>query len=202
MPMKNSRKIVSRFVVVLIILQLLVILLSWIVAAVFPSVPVRSMLSNGGIRWMFSHLTESITSPLMVWILLYSMVWGTFRASGLQRLSLRDMTFRKRLALRTIIVETVIAVLLLLLFTVVPHAILLSISGALITHEFLMHMVPLIALYLLIISITYGSITRRFKSVSIITDSIASGICSTSRIWVPYILVMMLVHSFIYVFSA
>ena len=199
--MKNSRKILSSLVVVLIILQLLVILLSWIVSAVLPAAPLRSMLSNGGIRWMFANFTDSLTSPVMVWIILYSMVWGTYRNSGLRQLSLHNLTFRKRLAFRTIIVETIIAVALLLMLTVVPHAVLLSISGTLITPEFFMGLLPLGALYILIISITYGSITRRYKTVSSITDSIAYGICSTSRIWVFYILIMLLVSSLEYVFT-
>lgn len=199
MPMKVSRKFESVLVVSLIAALLLVIFLSWIVAAVFPTAPVHSLLSDVGIRWLFGSITESISSPLVVWIIIYSMVWGAFCGSGLKDVRLHDLTFRKRLALRTIAVETLLAILLLLFLTAVPHAILLSVTGSLFTHRFLMGMVPVTAIFLMVIIITYGTITRSFRSVSSVTDSIASGISATSRIWIPYILVMLLVHSLMFV---
>lgn len=197
--MKNSSRIISALVIVLILAQLVVILLSWILAATMPFAPIRSLLSDGGVRWMFCSFTESLASPLVIWILIYSMVWGAYRDSGMISISLSNLTFRKRLALRTIAVETLIFVALLLLFTVAPHAILLSITGALFTNEFFMGLIPTIAIFLMTIVITYGTITRNFTSVSSILDSISHGITSTSHIWVPYILTMLLIHSILYV---
>lgn len=198
--MRNSRRIVSVVVVGLIIVQLLLIFMSWIIAAIMPGAPIHSLLNEGGIRWMFNSFTDSVMNPLVVWILIYSMVWGVYRDSGLPSFTLKNMTFRKRLALRTIIVETVLFLAVMLFFTVAPHAALLSITGSLFTHDFIMGLIPTVAIFFITITITYGTITRSYTSVSSILDSISKGISSTSRIWVPYILIMLLVHSVMYVF--
>lgn len=194
---KNSFQ--SYLVIFLLVAEALLIFMSWLLTAAIPSVSINSMLSASGIRWMFGSFTESVTSPLVIWIIIYSMVWGAFKASGLRDLSFHNLTFRYRLALRTIAFEIILAIGLILAFTVVPHAVLLSISGSLFTIPFFMGLIPSLAIFLLVIIITYGSITRKFVSVKSITDSMASGICSTSRVWVPYILIMLLIKSAEYV---
>ena len=199
--MKVNRKYESVLVVALIIALLLVIFLSWIIAAVFPAAPIRSLLSDVGLRWLFGSFTECVMNPLVVWIIVYSMVWGIYCGSGLGELRLKDLTFRKRLALRTIAVETILALSLLLFLTAAPHAILLSVTGSLFTHHFVMSMIPTAAIFLMIIIITYGTITRNFRSVSSITDCMASGISGTSRIWLPYMLIMLLVNSVLFVIN-
>lgn len=164
-----------------------------------PGLPIRSLLNEGGIRWMFNSFTDRVMSPVVIWIIIYSMVWGVYRDSGLPVLSLRNLTFRKRLALRTIIAETVIAVITLLFLTITPHAVLLSITGSLLTKEFLMGLIPTAAIYLFVVCVTYGSITRSFTSVHSVLDSMSRGISLTSFIWPAYILLMLLAHSVIYV---
>ena len=177
----------------------MVLLLSWIVAAAIPMLPIHSLLNDGGIRWMFNSFTSSVMSPMVIWIIIYSMVWGVYRGSGLTELKLRNLSFRKRLAIRTIIVETLLVIVTLLFLTLPSHAVLLSITGSLFTHDFIMGMIPTIAFYLLMVCITYGSITRNFPSVVSVLDAISRGFISTSWIWTPYILFMLLIHSIIYV---
>ncbi len=198
--MKNRDRIMSVITVVLIVAQLLLVLLSWIIAAALPSAPIRSLLNDGGVRHMFYSFTDSLMSPVVIWILLYSMVYGIWRGSRLSSLDVSNLTFRKRLAMRTIIFETVIYIAIMLIFTVIPHAILLSVTGSLITLDFFNGLIPNIALFLAIIFITYGSITRNFSSVSSVLHSISDGISSSSFIWTPYILFMLFMHSVIYVF--
>ena len=66
--MKTSRKFEPVLVISLIVALLLVIFLSWIITAVFPRAPIRSLLNDVGIRWLFGSFTDSVSSPLEKYI--------------------------------------------------------------------------------------------------------------------------------------
>ena len=45
-------------------LQLLLILASWIVSAVFPSSPIHALIGSGGLRWFIGTFANNLASPL------------------------------------------------------------------------------------------------------------------------------------------
>ena len=61
----------------------MVVILSWILGALFPESGIRTMLSGEAIRWLCSHFVEFCSSPLLVWLLLLAMSAGVFRCSGI-----------------------------------------------------------------------------------------------------------------------
>ena len=50
-------------VLVLLTAQLALILLSWVLTAAFPELPIRSLLSSEGIRWFFGCFSDNQLSP-------------------------------------------------------------------------------------------------------------------------------------------
>lgn len=87
----------------------------------------RSLLSPEGIRWFFGTFTTNLQSPWLVWLLLISIAWGTLRASGL--LKYDHKVYRQRNALRLVCLEFVLFIGVMLLLTLIPHAILLNVMG-------------------------------------------------------------------------
>ena len=106
--MKNS---LPRIALVLCVLWVVLVLLSWVLTAVMPNIAMRSLLSAEGIRWFFGHFTQSLATPLLVWLVLGLIACGTLRASGLLALR-RPLGFRERFALRKKFLDKLILPLL------------------------------------------------------------------------------------------
>ena len=79
--MYKKKSILSVMAVVLAVLQLATVLFSWIVSSAIPSLPCRSMLSSEGIRWFMGSFVDNVSSPLLVWLILFVMAYGTFTHS-------------------------------------------------------------------------------------------------------------------------
>ena len=114
--------------VTLFVAQLLVMLVSWLLSAVFPDSGIRSLLSAEGLRWFFGHFSYLLATPLLVCLLLLSMAYGVFCRCGL--LSYQH-SYRERRALTMTLLLAAVAVILLLLMAAVPHAVMLSATGSL-----------------------------------------------------------------------
>ena len=70
------RNKLGYIVLVLLIAQLALILLSWLLTAAFPELPMRSMLSSEGIRWFFGSFVSNQLSPLLVYFIMTVMAAG------------------------------------------------------------------------------------------------------------------------------
>ncbi|MDY6247990.1 MAG: ABC transporter permease, partial [Prevotella sp.] len=81
------RRIVNYLVLALIVAQIALVLVSWLVTAAWPELPMHSLLSSGGIRWLFASLTQNLLTPVLVWLMFGCMAYGVLRESSL--LSLR-----------------------------------------------------------------------------------------------------------------
>ena len=98
--MKN--KLLGIVAVVLLLLQVAVIIVSWLVSAAMPDVPIHSLLSSEGIRWFFGTFVDNLLTPLLVWLLLLSMAWSTVSKSRLlSSWNDRTVSTGRRMALRT-----------------------------------------------------------------------------------------------------
>ena len=71
------KRILPYIALALALAQLLLILTSWVWSAAMPLSGVRSMLSSEGIRWFLGHFAELMASPVLVWILLGAMAYGS-----------------------------------------------------------------------------------------------------------------------------
>lgn len=157
----------------------LVLILSWLLKAVWPEWPLRPLLSEEGVRWLFGHFTTNLLSPLLVWLLLglcaISALRGSQLPGAIRRLgSWSMMSYRERLALRSVLFELALVLVVLLLLTVPSHAILLNVSGSLFPSSFSASIFAVVCLALITASLTYALIAADGKKTGsifhILTD--------------------------------
>lgn len=197
--MKHKFFAISIFI--FIVLQILVILGSWFVTVVFPTLPVRSMLSSEGIRWFLGQYTSNLASPLLVWLVLAGMTYGALRSSGLSRaiVYFSNISYRQRFALKVVVAELIFFAIVLFLMTFLPQAILLSVTGELFPSSFSRSLIPFVCFLLTLFSITYGLINASFSSLTDIFCSLTSGITAISPWLVIYVFVIQLYYSILFV---
>ena len=197
-----NKRFMAFTALVLLLAELVLILLSWILFAIGEE-EVRSLLSSEGIRWFVGGFTTMVSSPLLVWLIILLMAFGTFQKSGL--ISLTDasyqMTYRDKTALRVAIVFLLAYIVVILLLTVIPHAILLSATGALFPSPFSRSIVPLTAFGIALVSIIYGIMSGRLRDIKDILDALSFGISKGAPVFVLYILIIQFVRSMLFVFS-
>ena len=182
---------------VLLCAEALLIILSWILSTTMTE-GVRSLLSSEGIRWFFGSFTGIIASPLLVWLLLSLIAIGSVQKSGL---TAWKRHYRDRLALRVATVSLLIYLTLIALLTFLPHAILLSATGDLFPSAFSRSLVPIIAFGICVLSITYGVVSGRLKSLSSVIHSLSYGIEKGAVLLVLYILLIQFYESLRFVFG-
>ena len=203
-------------VLVLVTAQLALILLSWLITAAFPELPIRSLLSSEGVRWFFGSFTANQLTPLLAWFItavmavgacVRSRLWAAFctKMSGL--LHRRDSTdgrqglhYRERIGLRLALAEFMVYVVIMLLLTVVPHAILLSVTGALFPSAFSSTLIPSLSFVLIVMSLSYGVASGTVDSVARMHRVLVGGLEAGARIVPAYVIGVQLYMSLLYVF--
>lgn len=188
---------------ILLISETLLFILSWLLSATRME-GVRSLLSSEGIRWFFGSWQTIVASPLLVWLLLCLIAWGCVRKSGLYLLTSspsHPFTFRDKLALRVSIVFLVIYLIILALLTLTPHAILLSATGHLFPSAFSRSLVPVIAFGVCLVSVTFGLVSGRLRSLSDILNALSTGIAHGAPLIVVYLFAIQLYESLRFVFG-
>lgn len=191
-------KICAYAMLLLALAQVILVLLSWLITAAMPDVFPRSMLSPEGIRWFFGSFTDNLESPWLVWLLLISIAWGTLQGSGI--LHYDRTIYRHRNALRLVSVEFVLFLSVILLLTIVPHAILLNVMGGIEASSFSRSILPYICLAIIVMSLSFGVVSNRFMGVEAIGEALSDGIRQAAPYFVIYILVNQLYSSIEYLF--
>lgn len=203
-------------VLMLVTAQLALILLSWLITAAFPELPIRSLLSSEGVRWFFGSFTANQLTPLLAWFITAAMavgacvrsrLWAAFctKMSGL--LHRRDSTdgrqglhYRERIGLRLALAEFMVYVVIMLLLTVVPHAILLSVTGELFPSAFSSSLIPSLSFVLIVMSLSYGVASGTVDSVARMHRVLVGGLEAGARIVPAYVIGVQLYMSLLYVF--
>lgn len=203
-------------VLVLVTAQLALILLSWLITAAFPELPIRSLLSSEGVRWFFGSFTANQLTPLLAWFITAAMavgacvrsrLWAAFctKMSGL--LHRRDSTdgrqglhYRERIGLRLALAEFMVYVVIMLLITVVPHAILLSVTGELFPSAFSSSLIPSLSFVFIVMSLSYGVASGTVDSVARMHRVLVGGLEAGARIVPAYVIGVQLYMSLLYVF--
>ena len=191
-------KICAYAMLLLALAQVILVLLSWLITAAMPDVFPRSMLSPEGIRWFFGSFTDNLESPWLVWLLLISIAWGTLQGSGI--LHYDRTIYRHRNALLLVSVEFVLFLSVILLLTIVPHAILLNVMGGIEASSFSRSILPYICLAIIVMSLSFGVVSNRFMGVEAIGETLSDGIRQAAPYFVIYILVNQLYSSIEYLF--
>ena len=149
------------------------ILLSWLLTAAFPELPMRSVLSSEGIRWFFGSFVDNLLSPLLIYLITIMIAYGAFLRSRLfttTRMMLSNIKnrltnapqktykfhYRENVGLRIALAELIAYIIIMMLLTTVPHAILLSVTGQLFPSSFSSSFIPSLSFLITIMSLTYG----------------------------------------------
>ena len=188
------RKVVDYLVVALAAALFLLILVSWFVTAAWPDLPMRSLLSSEGIRWLFGSFAQNLLTPLLAWLVLGSVAYGTVVSSGLAELR-RPITFRQRSALQFVAIEALIFLAVLLLLTLIPQAPLLSATGQLFPSALSDGLVPFVCFAVTVMALTFGFTTGRLTTLRDMVRSLTVGFEKWSSLFSLYILGMELYAS-------
>ena len=88
-----------------------------------------------------------------------------------------------------------------LALTLLPHAVLLSVTGQLFPSSFSRSLVPMTVLVVIILSAVYGKLCGKFNGIFDIFKALCQGIAKAAPIFLPLILAEELWHVILYVFS-
>lgn len=196
----KSNHLLAWLAFLLAVGQVLLILASWLLTAAMPDSFSRSLLSAGGIRWFFGRFVDNIESPLLVWLLLLSFVYGVVDHSGI--LHYKASEYRQRIAMRLALFEGIFFILLMLALVMAPHAILLNVMGGLFPSSFSASLVPYCCLSLMVMSVSYGVMSDRMKNVVSVYEAIVFGTGKSGGLLLIYVIGAQLYHSIIFLFSA
>ncbi len=188
---------------ILILAQMALFVISWLLSATRQE-GVHSLLSSEGIRWFFGSFILVMASPLLVWLILCLIALGSLQKSGLLSCLLRrpwHLTYRERIALRATAFVMIVYLVVICLLTMLPHAILLSVTGHLFPSPFSHSLIPIIAFGISILSIVFGMMSGRLHSLSDILESLSCGISYGASYIVIYIFAMQLIASIWFVFG-
>lgn len=196
----KSNHLLAWLAFLLAVGQVLLILASWLLTAALPDSFSRSLLSAGGIRWFFGRFVDNIESPLLVWLLLLSFVYGVVDHSGI--LHYKASEYRQRIAMRLALFEGIFFILLMLALVMAPHAILLNVMGGLFPSSFSASLVPYCCFSLMVMSVSYGVMSDRMKNVVSVYEALVSGTGKSGGLLLIYVIGAQLYHSIIFLFSA
>lgn len=192
----KTKQVLTWLTIVAAMAELVLVLTSWLLSAMMVG-GVRSLLSSEGIRWFFGSFADVLATPCLVWILLLAMSGGCLWRS---RLMLGPQTFRDKTALRTTVAVLLVYIVIVLLLTVVPHAILLSATGRLLSSPFSRAVIPIVAFGILLTAAVYGRMSGRFTSVTDVFDALSAGIARCASLFIVYVMLMQLYESILFVF--
>ena len=201
MKSKQLQRHLGVFIIILVVAQLMIILLSWLLSAALPDLSVHSLLSSEGIRWFFGQFSSNIATPLTAWLIVAVIAYGCLSSCGILKLK-HPLDFRQRVAIRFVVFEIGVFVAIILLLTLMPHAVLLSIDGDICSGSLANSIIPYLSLVVCLTSITYAYLSGRCNTKAELFDMLCEGNRQLSPLFIIYVLLTQLVYSVLYVLSA
>lgn len=191
---KRMKKVITYTVVVLIVVQVITVLASWLVTAMMPELSWHSMLSSEGIRWFFGQFVRLQLSPLLLWLTIGSMAYGAVTDCGITRLR-RPLSYSDRLALRWALITALTGVIVMILLVALPHALLLSVTGDLFPSAFSRSLIPFLCLQTIISALTFGVLSGRLPDVYSCIAAVTHGMAKAAPLFLIEVLGMELYRS-------
>jgi aminobenzoyl-glutamate transport protein len=192
-----NKRLIALACVAFGVAELLLVILSWLLSATRLD-GVRSLISSEGIRWFVGEFTYTLASPLLVWLLLALVAMGCLQRSGLMS---RGRGYRDRVALRVSLSFIIIYVVIICLLTLMPHAILLSVTGSLFPSAFSRALVPIICFGVGVLSISFGMVSGRLHTLTDILDALTFGLQQGAPLIILYIMFFQFYASLLFVFG-
>ena len=179
-------KAATYIVILLSASQLILILLSWLITAAYPDKTVHSLLSSEGIRWYFGRFVDNLQTPVLVWLLLLGMAWGALDKCGI--FHYQPSLYRHRLAMRLVIAEIALCIVVMLLLTAIPHG------------SFSASIIPVLSFMAVVAGGSFGLLSGHYQGFSELVDSLSEGLRHIAVLFVLYVLGAQLYASLHFVF--
>ena len=204
MRSKRYNSIVGSILVVIVAIQVMLFLVSWLISAASPDTTVHSLLSSEGIRWIFGTFVDNVASQGVAWIILMSMAYWMMKESHITNYVLTpkdERTYRQTFAMRMVFALTAAFAVIVALVAFIPHAPLLSVTGKLFPSSFSLFIIPLAAFYIIICAAMYGLLTGSLRNVGELAAALCKGIATSAPVILIYVFGVELIRSIEYVFS-
>lgn len=189
-------KMLTYIVVALAVMQVMLVIGSWLASILCPAMEVRSMISGEGARWFLGSYTTFLASAPTSWLVMVGVTWGVMSRSGMKScLYGRRRKYRERLALYSSVVVLAVYAVAIALLVAVPHAVLLSADGNLFPSPFSRSIVPVMCFGIFISSAVYGIISGNTPRPADVISAMLSGIASVAPLLVIWLFLSQFVMS-------
>ncbi len=146
-----------------------------------------------------------VLTPVLAWVLLFSIAFGAFEKSGLGAVILpflhkQPLSYRQRHALFAVGGELLFFIAVMLLLTCVPHAMLLGITGTFYPSPFSTGIIPFSAFVMTVASVTYGLVSGNMTDFDGIFAGLSFGVKKFAVFYPVYVLAVQFYYSVKYVF--
>lgn len=181
----------------LIVIEALLILLSWIVYVAMPEAGVRSLLSGEGLRVLLSGYISELSAGGLGLLVLMAVGGGAVVRSGFLKalFNRSSLDFRHRFALQMCYAEVLIAVAAVLVMVFIPHSPMLSVTGHYYPGPLLYGLYSCLVLILLVVSYTYAGFGGDITDYDRAADIVTYGLRHTAWIIVLYLIIVELYSS-------
>lgn len=200
----SAFRCVSSTCLLLLVLQVVLVLGSWIVRTIDPASTIRSLMSGEGIRWYIGHFASLLASPLLVDMLLCALAYGVWTQGGMSRVCQdvrrgEQLSYRRHHALYAAAVVWAVLLLLTAWLTLSPHALLLSVTGTLADSSFSRGLIPLLAFAFTFSSMAYGLSAGILQSWHDVMHAMCRGLSAWAPAIVLYLFATQGYHALCYV---
>ena len=202
------RKWIYDLTLLMVVANIILILASWLLSAAMPTIPMRSLLSPGGIRWYLGTFTVRMANPELIYIIIIAIAWESLSKSNLYSTLFHSFTSQRQelssqqlFALRTTCGVFLVEIITVLCLILMPHAVLLSITGDIIPSSFSRGFVPILSFMVTSCAILFSLLSGKMHSIYDVGQSMTS-----AGIWIMPLLLLYIVcndffRSFAYVFA-
>lgn len=198
--MKHSNNTSARIAIVLLVIQLMLMLVSWLINAAAPHLPLRSLLSSEGVRWLFGNFTQNVLSPVLAYAIYVSAAYGVFKSCLMKKRNNDGNNIPKNSIWSKWHLLMIIPLGVLAVLTIPRHAILRGVDGTLCSSSFFRALIPIFATLVIIWAIISGASKGNIKNVYQAYRMMAQG-CKELAWWLPvYVIAIELWESFRFVF--
>lgn len=192
-PSERELRIIGLLLAILLIAMAVIAVASWGLASL--GLSVESLLSDEGLRWLFSQSAETALAPFCQWLLLLAIVVGAAAHSGLLARGPRD-----GLARRSALVVWLLCVSVLALLFLAPWSPLRSATGRLFPTPFLLGFLRALAVSVVIAAAVHAGVSGRLRTWPQYVTLIFIGIQRFAPWLVIVLMAVMLIHIINYAF--
>ena len=190
------KKYLPHIAFLLFAAQLLLMIVSWLLAAAIPTSGVRSLLSSEGLRWFLGHFSDVLGTSVLLCLLLLLMAYGCLRGCGILHFK---TSYRQSRALAIMLLLLAVYVGIIVLLTMIPQAVLLSATGSLWPSPFSAAICPLFALGITLLSAVYGYVAGSYHNMSDVYQSLIDGVRDGAPLLLFYVLLGQLYYSLLFI---